>query len=157
MAACSDAAADDDDPPAAAYAQGSMEVTGLTLAEAEAEEEVFKTAIGASAGVDADNVACFFSAHDHRRRLADDVEIVYTITTDADAIAAVVASMAAVTTSQFELVLAAAASSLGAGDTFASVEVEAMDDPTEVAPSAEGAASAGVGALALAAAVAAML
>ena len=102
---------------------GAITFSGLSLADAQANEAVLVDTIATSAGVDESRVSISIATAE-RRRLADGVIVTYFIATEttADA-AALVTTLSALTTEDTKAALAAAAAENGVAATFETVTV----------------------------------
>ena len=102
---------------------GAITFSGLSLADAQANEAVLVDTIATSAGVDESRVSISIASA-ARRRLADGVIVTYFIATEttADA-AALVHTLSTLTTEDTKAALTAAAAENGVATTFATVTV----------------------------------
>ena len=102
---------------------GDITFSGLSLADAQANEAVLIDAIADSAGVDKSRVSISIAAA-ARRRLSDGVIVTYSIATDTTADAdALVTTLSALTTEDANAALTTAAAEHGVAATFETVTV----------------------------------
>ena len=124
-------------PTAAPVITGDITFSGLSLADAQANEVVLVDAIAASAGVDKSRVSISIVTA-ARRRLADGVIVTYTITTDSTAAAdALVGTMSDLTTEECSTALTTAAATHNVASTFESVTVTQISTPVAAAATAD--------------------
>ena len=109
--------------PTVAPVTGAITFSGLSLADAQANEAVLVDAIADSAGVDKSRVSISIAATT-RRRLSDGVIVTYSIATDTTADAdALVTTLSALTTEDVNAALTTAAAEHGVAATFEAVTV----------------------------------
>ena len=126
-------------PTAAPVITGDITFSGLSLADAQANEAVLIDAIADSAGVDKSRVSISIGTA-ARRRLSDGVIVTYTITTDSTAAADVlVGTMSDLTTEECSTALTTAAATHNVASTFESVTVTQMSTPVAAAATADAA------------------
>ena len=116
---------------------GDITFSGLSLADAQANEAVLIDAIADSAGVDKSRVSISIATA-ARRRLSDGVIVTYTITTDSTAAAdALVGTMSDLTTEECSTALTTAASTHNVASIFESVTVAQISTPVAAAATAD--------------------
>ena len=142
--------------PPASQVSGTITVSGMTLADAQANVAVFQLAVAEAAGVDASAVECTISVSTERR-LTDTLEVLYVIATNEVASAAILDDMEALTTSDFDAELQASAAALDESALFASVATDDVSEPEETAASGTASAAARLAPFLLAAAALAAL
>lgn len=115
----------------AATVAGDLTVSGLSLADAEANAQVFAEAIADAAGVTWNRVTLTFAAAAARRRLSADVTVAYEIAVLAgEDASAVTAAIGATSASDMDALIASAAAEEGATATFAAVATTAISEAT---------------------------
>jgi hypothetical protein len=114
----------------ASVVTGDITFSGLTVAEAESNKDVFVAAIAAMANVAESSVTVTIAAT-RRRRLTDGIIVTYTIATASASDADTIVNTLTATASESNLMSAAA--DHGVTDVFASVELTNMGAPTAVA------------------------
>ena len=129
--------------PAETYVTGSMELNGMSVEDAQANEAVFVSAIAASAGVSESTVAVSIAEARRRRLLAGGIQVRFQIKVVDDepsAAETVIDSMSALTSSAFDSALATAATALDVEVVFASIatmsiccvtETDIVEDPAD--------------------------
>ena len=118
---------------------GDITFSGLSLADAQANEAVLVDAIADSAGVDKSRVSISI-ANAARRRLADGVIVTYSIATDTTADAdALVGTMSDLTTEECSTALTTAAETHNVASIFESVTVGQISTPVTAAATADAA------------------
>ena len=109
--------------PTVAPVTGAITFSGLSLADAQANDAVLIDAIADSAGVDKSRVSISIAAA-ARRRLSDGVIVTYSIATDTTADAdALTTTLSALTTEDANAALTTAAAEHGVSATFETVTV----------------------------------
>jgi hypothetical protein len=115
----------------AATVAGDLTISGLSLADAEANAQVFAEAIADAAGVTWNRVTLTFAAAAARRRLSADVTVAYEIAVLAgEDASAVTAAIGATSASDMDALIASAAAEEGASATFAAVATTAISEAT---------------------------
>ncbi|KAK7239239.1 hypothetical protein SO694_00025039 [Aureococcus anophagefferens] len=115
----------------AATVAGDLTISGLSLADAEANAQVFAEAIADAAGVTWNRVTLTFAAAAARRRLSADVTVAYEIAVLAgEDASAVTAAIGATSASDMDALIASAAAEEGASATFAAVSTTAISEAT---------------------------
>ena len=110
--------------PTVAPVTGAITFSGLSLADAQANEAVLVDAIAASAGVEDKSRVSISIAATTRRRLSNGVIVTYSIATDTTADAdALVTTLSALTTEDVNAALTTAAAEHGVAATFEAVTV----------------------------------
>ena len=118
---------------------GAITFSGLSLADAQANEAVLVDTIATSAGVDESRVSISIATA-ARRRLSDGVIVTYTITTDSTAAAdALVGTMSDLTTEECSTALTTAAVTHNVASLFESVAVTQISTPVAAAATADAA------------------
>ncbi|KAH8043523.1 hypothetical protein JL722_15160 [Aureococcus anophagefferens] len=117
-------------PAVAATVAGDLTVSGLSLADAEANAQVFAEAIADAAGVTWNRVTLTFAAAPRAPPLAD-VTVAYEIAVLAgEDASAVTAAIGATSASDMDALIASAAAEEGASATFAAVATTAISEAT---------------------------
>ena len=115
---------------------GAITFSGLSLADAQANEAVLVDTIATSAGVDKSRVSISIATA-ARRRLADGVIVTYSIATDTTADAdALVSTLSALTTEECSTALTTAAATHNVASIFESVTVTQISTPVAAAATA---------------------
>ena len=118
---------------------GAITFSGLSLADAQANEAVLVDTIATSAGVDESRVSISIATA-ARRRLADGVIVTYSIATDTTADAdALVSTLSALTTEECSTALTTAAATHNVASIFESVAVTQISTPVAAAATANAA------------------
>ena len=126
-------------PTAAPVVTGDITFSGLSLADAQANEAVLVDTIATSAGVDESRVSISIATA-ARRRLADGVIVTYSIATDTTADAdALVSTLSALTTEECSTALTTAAATHNVASIFESVAVTQISTPVAAAATANAA------------------
>ena len=108
----------------------------MTLADAQANEDVFIQAIADAVDVHAEYVSVTISAASRRRRLSDTLTVAYTIETSTLALAeAAAADLGSMSAADIDAAFQAEAADQGVSSAFAAIQTTAASTPTA---SAEG-------------------